>query len=321
MEFDGQSAREPDNRPYLSSPPAQATARSRRRTTAPPSLAELWLTQPPEPRPAQLTSVIRVGGIIAYPPPLIDLPVLPMAGADASAMWVRGRERWGYGMVGGDGRATGESSKSAAARGCVGRQSGGEAGRRDGYPLARADGSFAVDAVAYGTAGNGGGRGPATEPSERRRGLSAADGGRTLAQETPRAGLLGTPGPADAIPSQAHAEIRALVAGLVEVMSGRRSAEQIVMCLHSGVRTTLREWLQAPARSRYSATAVLRRVRLSPAAGVSTAEPKAIEAMALVQDGPRLRAVAFRFDAVESVPRYRGRGEPPRWQCTALQAA
>jgi hypothetical protein len=130
-------------------------------------------------------------------------------------------------------------------------------------------------------------------------------------------------GPEDRTVLRAQAEIRALVAVLVEVMSGRRPADQVAMCLHSAVRTTLVEWLRSPARARFSGAAVLRRIRLSAPSGVPGGDGGgAIEAMALVQDGSRMRAVAFRFDVVVTpAVRHPARSEVPRWMCTALQAA
>jgi hypothetical protein len=117
--------------------------------------------------------------------------------------------------------------------------------------------------------------------------------------------------PADETATQKAGEVRALVGALVDVLAGRRPAGQVAAWVHASVRETLR----SPGRVRYGRAATLRRVRLAAVGG-------GVEAMALVQDGSRMRAVAFRFDSVAATESQSGRGvRSPRWMCTALQAA
>jgi hypothetical protein len=192
-----------------------------------PEYATVW--QPPagghwEPRPGLLTSVVRAGGVIAYPPPLFEATV-----------------------------------------------------RRPELPVRVAD----TPAAAL-----------ATEPA---------------------AAPAPTPRPAGDGASQAYSEVRVLVGALVEVLAGRRSAEQVAAFLDASVREALR----GRDRVRFGAAAGLRRVRLS---AVDGAADGGIEAMALVQDGPRLRAVALRFDRARPDGGRPDRREPG-WLCTALQAA
>jgi len=132
------------------------------------------------------------------------------------------------------------------------------------------------------------------------------------------------------VAQQQYGEVRALVGVLVEVLAGRRPAEQVAVWLDAGVR----EELGSPDRARFGSSATLRRVRLSAVGG--TAADGGVEAMALVQDGARLRAVAFRFDRVVAATaaaaaedgseragerRTRRGRSAPAWICTALQAA
>lgn len=115
----------------------------------------------------------------------------------------------------------------------------------------------------------------------------------------------------EAASQKAYGEVRVLVGALVEVLAGRRQPEQVAVWVHASVR----ELLRSPGRVRFGRSAVLRRVRLAAVGG-------GVEAMALVQDGARLRAVALRFDGVAAT----GAGSQTvargaRWSCTALQAA
>lgn len=128
------------------------------------------------------------------------------------------------------------------------------------------------------------------------------------------------PQPSDeAASQQAYVQVRALVGALVDVLAARRSTDQVSAFL----TPTVRQILRSPEHDRFAPTATLRRVRLA------TANPSphlGIEATALVQDGPRLRAIAFRFDrtptlADSPVPRASRSRRPPDWLCTALQVA
>lgn len=116
----------------------------------------------------------------------------------------------------------------------------------------------------------------------------------------------------DPASQKAYLEIRQLVGVLIEVMAGRRSSQQVALWVHARVREALRD----PATSRYGGTAVLRRVRFSV---VGAVPDTGVEALALIQDGSRMRAAAFRFDAVTDPGR--GTAGTARWQCTALQTA
>ena len=115
----------------------------------------------------------------------------------------------------------------------------------------------------------------------------------------------------DPASQRAYLEIRQLVGVLIEVMAGRRSSQQVALWVHARVREALRD----PGASRYGGTAVLRRVRFS---AVGPAPDTGVEALALVQDGSRMRAAAFRFDPVDPG---RATAGSTRWQCTALQTA
>ncbi|WP_194912146.1 Rv3235 family protein [Catenulispora rubra] len=105
------------------------------------------------------------------------------------------------------------------------------------------------------------------------------------------------PPPPRRMPSQkAYTEVRALVGMLVEVLAGRRTATHAARWTDAEVRGKLRT-------PRYARTTTLKSVRLSESGA-------GVEALALLRDGARTRAVALRFD----------RDEESRWRCTALQA-
>jgi hypothetical protein len=105
------------------------------------------------------------------------------------------------------------------------------------------------------------------------------------------------PPPPRRMPSQkAYTEVRALVGILVEVLVGRRTATHAARWTDPDVRGKLRT-------PRYARTTTLKSVRLSESGA-------GVEALALLRDGARTRAVALRFD----------RDEDSRWRCTALQA-
>ena len=140
-------------------------------------------------------------------------------------------------------------------------------------------------------------------PDEAERGPSALEDPAVPQARSPRG---------DPASQRAYLEIRQLVGVLIEVMAGRRSSQQVALWVHARVREALRD----PATSRYGGTAVLRRVRFS---AVGTVPDTGVEALALIQDGSRMRAAAFRFDAVADAGR--GTSGTTRWQCTALQTA
>lgn len=99
-----------------------------------------------------------------------------------------------------------------------------------------------------------------------------------------------------ATPRKELGEVRALVGVLVDVLVGRRAPKQAANWATPEVRGKLR-------LPRYSRTATLKSVRLSDGG-------TGVEALALIRDGGRTRAVALRFDRTDGA----------RWQCTALQA-
>ncbi|WP_370379734.1 Rv3235 family protein [Catenulispora sp. GAS73] len=104
------------------------------------------------------------------------------------------------------------------------------------------------------------------------------------------------PPPPRRMPSQkAYTEVRALVGMVVEVLVGRRTATHAARWTDAEVRGKLRT-------PRYARTTTLKSVRLSESGA-------GVEALALLRDGARTRAVALRFD----------RDEDSRWRCTALQ--
>lgn len=103
------------------------------------------------------------------------------------------------------------------------------------------------------------------------------------------------PSPRRAPSPKAHSEVRVLVGLLVEVLVGRRAATHAARWTDPEVRGKLRT-------PRYARTTSLKSVRLSESGD-------GVEALALLHDSGRTRAVALRFD----------RAEDSRWRCTALQ--
>ncbi|NUR62814.1 MAG: hypothetical protein HOV87_29790 [Catenulispora sp.] len=95
-----------------------------------------------------------------------------------------------------------------------------------------------------------------------------------------------------------YGEVRALVGAVVEVLVGRRPPSQAANWATPEVRGKLR-------LPRFNRTAALKSVRLSESG-------TGVEALALVRDGGRTRAVALRFDRLDG-------DADGRWQCTALQ--
>ena len=105
-------------------------------------------------------------------------------------------------------------------------------------------------------------------------------------------------------PRKDYGEVRALVGVLVEVLVGRRAPHQAANWATPEVRGKLR-------LPRFHRTAALKSVRLSESG-------TGVEALALLRDGGRTRAVALRFDRVDGGGDGEGEGDG-RWQCTALQ--
>jgi hypothetical protein len=98
-----------------------------------------------------------------------------------------------------------------------------------------------------------------------------------------------------AAPRRDYGEVRALVGMMIEVLVGRRTATHAAHWTTPEVRGKLR-------LPRFARDATLKSVRLSDGG-------RGIEALALVRDGGRTRAVALRFDQTDNA----------KWQCTALQ--
>jgi hypothetical protein len=125
--------------------------------------------------------------------------------------------------------------------------------------------------------------GPEPAVPERRAGVLAVD-----VESVP-------PEPRRAASQKAYGEVRALVGMLVEVLVGRRAVAHAAPWADAEVRGKLR-------KPRFARTATLKSVRLAESGA-------GVEALALLRDGGRTRAVALRFD----------RAEDARWRCTALQ--
>lgn len=140
---------------------------------------------------------------------------------------------------------------------------------------------------------------------------------------------------ADAVPNapagvehpQPPAVVRRLVEAVVDVLLERRSAEQVRRWVSREVFGLLSTVAQRRASIRFAARSTVRSIRLH------TPALDAVESTVLVQDGPRVRAVALRFErsALPTAAHARfepGRHEPLRyeserleWRCTALQFA
>jgi hypothetical protein len=123
------------------------------------------------------------------------------------------------------------------------------------------------------------------------------------------------------------AVVRRLVEAVVDVLLERRPAEQVRRWVSREVFGLLSSVAQRRASIRFAARSTVRSIRLhAPALD-------AVESTVLVQDGPRVRAVALRFErsALPTAAHTRfepGRFEPLRyesdrleWRCTALQFA
>ena len=126
---------------------------------------------------------------------------------------------------------------------------------------------------------------------------------------------------------QPPAVVRRLVEAVVDVLLERRSAEQVRRWVSREVFGLLSTVAQRRASIRFAARSTVRSIRLH------TPALDAVESTVLVQDGPRVRAVALRFErsALPTAAQARfepGRHEPLRyeserleWRCTALQFA
>lgn len=92
-----------------------------------------------------------------------------------------------------------------------------------------------------------------------------------------------------------------LAQAVVEVLAGRRPATQLVRWLDLEVYERVRRSAAAPSGRRTGVPVRVRRVR------VSTSVEGWVEAVAVVDDGTRCRAMAVRLEALQR-----------RWLCTAL---
>ena len=121
-------------------------------------------------------------------------------------------------------------------------------------------------------------------------------------------GAAGEPGPA---------VVRRLVEAVVDVLLERRSAEQVRRWVSREVFGLLSTVTQRRAAARFASRSTVRSIRLHAPAS------DAVESTVLVQDGPRVRAIALRFErsALPTAAPYRCEPERPEWRCTALQFA
>lgn len=120
---------------------------------------------------------------------------------------------------------------------------------------------------------------------------------------THRLDPLGARRPAE----QPPAGVRRLVEAVVDVLLERRPAEQVKRWVSREVFGLLSTVAQRRAATRFAARSMVRSIRLN-APG-----PDAVESTVLVQDGPRVRAVALRFERCAQ--------DRLEWRCTALQFA
>lgn len=108
-------------------------------------------------------------------------------------------------------------------------------------------------------------------------------------------------------PDQPPAGVRRLVEAVVDVLLERRPAEQVRRWVSREVFGLLSTVAQRRAVTRFAARSMVRSIRLH------TPGPDAVESTVLVQDGPRVRAVALRFERTTQ--------DRLEWRCTALQFA
>ena len=88
------------------------------------------------------------------------------------------------------------------------------------------------------------------------------------------------------------AGVRRLVEAVIDVLLERRPAEQVKRWVSREVFALLTAVTQRRAASRFAARSMVRSIQLH------TPGPDAVESTVLVQDGPRVRAVALRFERV-----------------------
>jgi hypothetical protein len=123
------------------------------------------------------------------------------------------------------------------------------------------------------------------------------------------------------------AVVRRLVEAVVDVLLERRSAEQVRRWVSREVFGLLSTVAQRRASIRFASRSTVRSIRMHiPALD-------AVESTVLVQDGPRVRAVALRFERSARPTAAHATCEPERcepvrhdpdrleWRCTALQFA
>ncbi len=123
------------------------------------------------------------------------------------------------------------------------------------------------------------------------------------------------------------AVVRRLVEAVVDVLLERRSAEQVRRWVSREVFGLLSTVAQRRASIRFASRSTVRSIRMHiPALD-------AVESTVLVQDGPRVRAVALRFERSALPTAAHSTCEPDRcepvrhdadrleWRCTALQFA
>lgn len=92
-----------------------------------------------------------------------------------------------------------------------------------------------------------------------------------------------------------------LAQAVVEILGGRRPVAQVVRWVDPEIAQRLRRSAAPPGRAPGAAPVRVRRVR------VSTSMEGTVEAVAVVDDGARCRALAFRLEALHR-----------RWLCTSL---
>jgi hypothetical protein len=92
-----------------------------------------------------------------------------------------------------------------------------------------------------------------------------------------------------------------LAQAVVEILAGRRPVAQVVRWVDPEIADRLRRSAASARRGGDGAPVRVRRVR------VSTTMDGTVEAVAVVDDGTRCRAIAMRLEALHR-----------RWQCTAL---
>lgn len=92
-----------------------------------------------------------------------------------------------------------------------------------------------------------------------------------------------------------------LAQAVVEILGGRRPAAQVLRWVDPEIHERLKRSAPSVRRVRGGPPVRVRRVR------ISTSLEGAVEAVAVVDDGTRCRAMAMRFEALER-----------RWLCTAL---